>query len=697
LIGHGMPLGIAGIESGYEALFAAKDERNGFELWRAQVGGAVSMVANINQGADGLTPRLSSNPTWITWIRPGRAFFTARTERYGRELYLYTPGEVALVLDIRKGPTGSDPRELTRVGDNIVFSADDGATGRELWFSDGTPGGTHLIKAIVPGASGSSPAGFTLLPPSRFVFAATDASGDREPWISDGTAAGTAILKDIRSLGSSSPYDFVAFHGKVWFSAREPAGRVLFQTDGTAAGTMPIPASGTNPVDLTPGHPGPLAWTARNQSGNRALYVFQGGQAKEITTMPAGSRGWTIRRVTPLGAEFFFSMEVAGEGSELYRLWEHPSSGYMVSLACSIRAGARGSNPTQLAACGGRLLFRATDDEFGEEPRVWDAATSTCGLLRNIRSGPTGRHKRTGSRPSEIQPLGTSSCVFAANDGRRGRELWRTDGTPAGTRRASDIDAKHPLPELLIEDGPGEGILLARLRGARPNMPLVVLRNHHFSRAGPKAFPQMRGVLMLDMIEVPPDVLAIGMTDEWGFWDGTLDLPEDGHSMHGLQCLVFGSIEATAQFVYSTGECITGPSQDDARASASGGVDDLSNDYQITVERQPLPVPVLPASNNPPAWVALVMYDPFTKTRQLAPLVGLPDGDPRELYLDEPVWLDGVLDFSLPQYEGDPNGKMLELWLYLEHPSDPAMELPQNDPPTLPATSRMCRVWRSYC
>ena len=59
---------------------------------------------------------------------------------------------------------GSNPLELTRVGNVVFFLADDGATGRELWKTDGTTTGTVQVRDIEPGAAGSdgvlsSPAG----------------------------------------------------------------------------------------------------------------------------------------------------------------------------------------------------------------------------------------------------------------------------------------------------------------------------------------------------------------------------------------------------------------------------------------------------------------------------------------------------------------------------------------------------------
>jgi ELWxxDGT repeat protein len=56
-------------------------------------------------------------------------------EDTGRELWQSdgTPGGTKLVADIHPGPGDSHPAELTPVGRALYFSADDGTRGRELW------------------------------------------------------------------------------------------------------------------------------------------------------------------------------------------------------------------------------------------------------------------------------------------------------------------------------------------------------------------------------------------------------------------------------------------------------------------------------------------------------------------------------------------------------------------------------------
>ena len=61
-----------------------------------------------------------------------------------------------LVKDIFNLPAaaGSNPQKFAQVGSTIFFAASDTANGTELWKTDGTPGGTMLVRDILLGPFG---------------------------------------------------------------------------------------------------------------------------------------------------------------------------------------------------------------------------------------------------------------------------------------------------------------------------------------------------------------------------------------------------------------------------------------------------------------------------------------------------------------------------------------------------------------
>ncbi len=81
-------------------------------------------------------------------------------------------------------------------GGLLFFPASAGSAGIELWASNGTNVGTHLVKNIGPGSNHSRPSDLAAFG-TKVVFVAKDGTHGRELWISDGTAPGTHLVKDI--------------------------------------------------------------------------------------------------------------------------------------------------------------------------------------------------------------------------------------------------------------------------------------------------------------------------------------------------------------------------------------------------------------------------------------------------------------------------------------------------------------------
>src|SRR5262249_26341012 len=234
--------------------FTANDGVNGAELWKSDgtTAGTV-LIKDINPG------RANSYPQNHTVVN-GTLFFTANDGTTGVELWKSdgTAAGTVMVKDIRPGsaygfPLSSSPRDLTAVGDELFFSANDGISGRELWKSDGTAAGTVLVKDIRPGSSpygypyGSNPQHLTAVDGTLF-FAANDAVHGTERGKSAATAGGTVLGKDIRPGNYGSyPYSLTAVDGTLFFTANDGVnGTELWKSNGTTQGTALV-------LDIRPG------------------------------------------------------------------------------------------------------------------------------------------------------------------------------------------------------------------------------------------------------------------------------------------------------------------------------------------------------------------------------------------------------------------------------------------------------------
>jgi len=151
----------------------------------------------------------------------GTILFLAEDGLNGQELWRSdgTDAGTVLVRDIRLGVVGSRISGLTVAGNQAFFTADDGVHGFELWVSDGTPAGTHLVKDIVTGAGSSVPSSLAAAG-AVAVFSAFDPAYGVEAWRSDGTDAGTFRLADVAPGPlSSSPLGFTVSGRNLYFVA----------------------------------------------------------------------------------------------------------------------------------------------------------------------------------------------------------------------------------------------------------------------------------------------------------------------------------------------------------------------------------------------------------------------------------------------------------------------------------------------
>ncbi|HKI06625.1 MAG TPA: hypothetical protein VKK31_31905 [Thermoanaerobaculia bacterium] len=114
-----------------------------------------------------------------------------------------------------------DRPRFVELGGRVFFAASDGARGEELWATDGTSGGTFLVRDIAAGLLGSYPRGLVAWR-GRLYFRARDKMHGLEPWASDGSARGTRLVQDIAAGASwSAPGELTATGQGLYFSAND--------------------------------------------------------------------------------------------------------------------------------------------------------------------------------------------------------------------------------------------------------------------------------------------------------------------------------------------------------------------------------------------------------------------------------------------------------------------------------------------
>ncbi|HMB54343.1 MAG TPA: hypothetical protein VKU40_13575 [Thermoanaerobaculia bacterium] len=235
---------------GDHVYFEADDGVHGTEVWRTDGTDLERMTAIEAEG-----PLAHPQLLPVPFGDGGVAVVLAGPE--GRELWRLGGDEgvaepaTAPLVDLCPGPCAGVLSEvlLPAAAGGVYLGATDGASGGEPWFSDGTAEGTHQLGDLCPGACGSLPSFLVDLDgpvlfvaddgthgpelwratadaaPLRltdfapvswwpgwegarvgdgFLFPANDGVHGLEPWVSDGTVAGTHLVADL-AVGSVTP------------------------------------------------------------------------------------------------------------------------------------------------------------------------------------------------------------------------------------------------------------------------------------------------------------------------------------------------------------------------------------------------------------------------------------------------------------------------------------------------------------
>jgi ELWxxDGT repeat protein len=484
--GASSPSGLTAV--GNTLYFSASDGTHGAELWKSD--GTPDGTALVTDLIPGTTAGL---PTALTAVG-GSLYFSARTTANGYELWRSdgTISGTLQVADLYRGPGGSRPHELLAFNDRLYFQATDSITGYGLFTTQPDSSTVTLLTdyntSLMNGTTSSAVTG-----DGRLLFAAGDGSSTgRELFVTDGGAAGTSLFKDIFPAAwiDSSPSSLTNVNGRIFFSAIGSAnqGVELWSTDGTPAGTTIVkdagtfPGQGASPTSLfavgstlyyvaddgeflgvsalwksdgtdqgtvmlsNPGNvtlPGPFILKGTTlyflNGGDQLQSVNQGSSF--IGTVKDFSNSGTSSPVSDLAlAGTTLYMSANNGGTTGFELWRSDGTQLGTVLVKDINTntnpliGSTGSNPSGFTDLNGIVYFKAQDVAGGFE--LWRTNGTAAGtqLVKDIRAGSTG------SSPLRLTKVG-SKLLFTADDGVHGRELWQTDGTGGGTVLLADLNA----------------------------------------------------------------------------------------------------------------------------------------------------------------------------------------------------------------------------------------------------------------
>ena len=389
----GTAAGTRSVASGYSSMGSVMTSFDG-KVWFFGTKGAQQGLWESDGTAMGTTFAYSCN--WIQSQAPvvagTKMYFLAAspTNLSVEALSVYDSSTHALTLvqdNLSPYPGASVPYIAAGLPNGtVLFQASMNPSQNGIWSSDGTSAHTALISNVFaqsgePTKNASYKWG--VLGNSAFLATSSSVSSIRDLTTTDGTAAGTHLLASQPFSASLSPQYFTTFLGKLLFSGFDRAhGSELWATDGTPAGT-----------------------------------------------------------------------------SQLFDLNSSPASA--------------GSDPKDFSAAGGSTYFDATDTTSGTQPWVTDGTTSGTHMLAAVDSsgsantsgwvtaagktffinnfGPLYETDNTAAGTFPLSAAGISTLdpahisyhnllYLAATDSAHGTELFKTDGTSAGTSLVADVN-----------------------------------------------------------------------------------------------------------------------------------------------------------------------------------------------------------------------------------------------------------------
>jgi ELWxxDGT repeat protein len=359
--------------------------------------------------------------------------------------------EPYLVKDIDpvQRPASSEPYFPVTFGKAVLFSADDGLSGRQLWRSDGTAAGTWPLSDAAPGDLGySEPFQVT---ERLYFFRSVDSF--RTPaslWVSDGTPAGTFRLTGPGVDILDPPPLWMAGQGVLYFVARDAEhGDEPWRSDGTPAGTYRI-------ADVRPGpegsgvrgmvrYRGRVWFGADDGQRGGSLWSTDGslsangtGTVLAVDPFPGSSSHGVPELVSAVGDRLAFFAPPVGGGPRR-RLWAGDGS-RRGTVPLQEFSGGEGRGVPDAVVQGNRLYFVA-ETRQGQELWVSDGtADGTRALTAFMLREAFGFFNSPDDfRYLPRQPGISGGFVFLADDGVHGVEPWITDGTPHGTRLIQDV------------------------------------------------------------------------------------------------------------------------------------------------------------------------------------------------------------------------------------------------------------------
>lgn len=315
--------------------------------------------------------------------------------------------------------------------DHIYFVGNNGeGAGVELMRTDGTEGGTTLVKDINPGAADTDFGDF-YIHNNLLIFRVVVGNNMTEVYRSDGTEDGTFKIDEL-FIGTLGADRMVSFGDYLYYiKLNLSLDVVLHRTDGAVGGNVSLGVEGMKPGMFVYND---LMYFTGSVDGIQGLYSMSLDEDFTLlipATADDGTPSISEGRAQRIGDDLFYIMSPSSAGKTLHK--------YNIATGENQLLIDPTLNPVQnvnhIHRFNDKIAFVATLPDTGIELWVSDGTVEGTNVLEiNTSMGmPNGINFTL-----EGETLG-DLFVFVGQTNEEGEELWATDGTPAGTFLLKDI------------------------------------------------------------------------------------------------------------------------------------------------------------------------------------------------------------------------------------------------------------------
>jgi ELWxxDGT repeat protein len=309
----------------------------------------------------------------------------------------------------------------------------DGNPSCTLWKSGGTQANTNVLAHLAPGhRDACSGLSFTIIAGRLFAFVPV-ADGEYDLWTSDGTQVGTTALAHF-ALGDhgGGPLPLFDIDGRLFVVLpTADGGHQLWTSDGTRAGTRRVktldwdasPASGEQPVDVSR----TAFFTVRDERQGYGLWRSDGSAAGTILL----ARVHAYKPVN-VGDLILFNADGARGGWDLWKSDGTVEGTTVVKSGFPFRPGSYRERPSFLGHTNGTLFFFANDHDGCALWKSDGTKAGTTPIKRACLDAQTLTNINVVLNTNVLVNV-SGTLFFITQKNERTLELWKSDGTEAGT------------------------------------------------------------------------------------------------------------------------------------------------------------------------------------------------------------------------------------------------------------------------